>query len=172
MKLLFSALLLSLFASTLGMAAPKVRWPKDAIEWKDIEKKAKEQAAKEKKAIAVIFIPAVWGDDEDGGVSRSVDATNDAIRALKTYCVISKGNLQVALEAHRTGNKEKIPKALLEGLFKAGRYYPQVVVLDAEMKSVLGAVGGDSIYKEGKKVFREAKKKFRELGKAKEEKDD
>lgn len=171
MKALFSVILLSVLTTTFGTAAPKVRWPKDTVEWADVLKTSKERAVKEKKAIALIFIPEKWGEDDDGGVERSVDATNDAIRALKSYCVISKGNLNAVLEARRTGSKD-IPKVIIDGVFKAGRFYPQVVIIDAKMTTVIGAVGGNSIYQEGKKVFREAKKKLRELQKAQEEEED
>jgi hypothetical protein len=44
------------------------------------------------------------------------------------------------------------------------------VILDGEMKEVLGTASGKEIHEEGSKVFREAKKKHRELQKKKDEK--
>lgn len=162
-------LLLACLATSLASAAPKVRWPRDVVEWAKLEEASK-TAQKEEKGCAFIFVPQEWGDDNDGGVSRSIDATNDAIGALKSFCVIVKGDYDSVVQAAR-GKEDAAPKALVAGLSAAGNSYPMVVVLDGEMKAVLGALSGQKSHNEGKKVFREAKKKHRELVKAAEEKE-
>ena len=101
---------------------------------------------------------------------RSLDATNDAVSALKSFCVTVTCNYQEVVEAARAQKKE-VPPALISGLSVAGNTYPIVVVLDPEMKQVFGAVAGNKIYEEGKKVFREAKKKYREYEKEREKDD-
>ncbi len=165
MKLPVIFLLMALGVS-LASAAPKVRWPRDVVEWEKL-KEAKELAQKEEKGFAFIFIPTAW-DTKDSGVVRSVDATNDAIRALKSFCVVVKGNYQEVVDASR-GKENDVPKALITGLSGAGNSYPLVVVLDGAMKTVLGKTSGNDIYQEGSKVFRDAKKMHRELLKKKEE---
>ena len=97
-----------------------------------------------------------------------IDATNDAIRALKSFCLMVKGDYQEVVDASR-GKDNGVPKALITGLSGAGNTYPLVVVLDGEMKTLLGKTSGKEINEEGSKVFREAKKKHRELQKSKEE---
>ncbi len=168
---MFSAILLfSCISASISQAAPKVRWPSDVVEWAKL-KDAAETAKKQKKGFAFIFVPAAYGEDTDGGVARSIAATNDAIRALKSFCLIVKGDMQAVLKAMRTQQEDpNVSKALMEGLNKAGNTYPLVVVLDGKRKSLLGAVAGQKIHDEGKKVFREAKKKFRNLDEEEEDK--
>ena len=158
-------MLLMVLAASLASAAPKVRWPRDVVEWGKL-KEAEEAAQKEEKGFAFIFIPSVW-DTKDSGVVRSIEATNDAIRALKSFCFMVKGNYQEVVDASR-GKQNGVPKALITGLSGAGNSYPLVVILDGEMKTVLGKTSGNDIYQEGSKVFREAKKMHRELQKKKE----
>lgn len=165
MKLPLIFLLVALGAS-LASAAPKVRWPRDVVEWEKL-KEAKELAQKDGKGFAFIFIPTVW-DTKDSGVVRSVDATNDAIRALKSFCLLVKGNYQEVVDASR-GKENDVPKALITGLSGAGNSYPLVVILDREMKTVLGKTSGNDIYQKGSKVFRDAKKMHRDLLKKKAE---
>ena len=153
------------FAGSLASAAPKVRWPRDAVEWEKLEE-AGSLAKKEGKSLAFIFIPRVW-DSKDDGVARSIDSTNDAIRSLKSFCLLVKGDYQEVVEASR-GKDNGVPKALVTGLSAAGNTYPLVVVLDGEMKAVLGTTSGKEIYEEGSKVFRDAKKKHRDLEKKKD----
>ena len=155
-------MLLMVLAASLASAAPKVRWPRDVVEWGKL-KEAEEAAQKEGKGFAFIFIPSVW-DTKDSGVVRSIEATNDAIRALKSFCFMVKGNYQEVADASR-GKQNGVPKALITGLSGAGNSYPLVVILDGEMKTVLGKTSGNDIYQEGSKVFREAKKMHRELQK-------
>ena len=159
MKLPLIFLLMALGFS-LASAAPKVRWPRDVVEWEKL-KGAQELAQKDEKGFGFIFIPAAW-DTKDSGVVRSVDATNDAIRALKSFCLIVKGNYQEVVDASR-GKENGVPKALITGLSGAGNSYPLVVILDGEMKTVLGKTSGNEIYQEGSKVFRDAKKMHRDL---------
>ena len=159
-------ILLAVMVTSLASGAPKVRWPRDVVEWEKLEA-AKEAAQKEGQGCAFIFIPSVW-DTKDSGVARSIDATNDAIRALKSFCLVIKGNYQEVAEASR-GKENGVPKALITGLSGAGNSYPLVVILDGEMKIVLGKTSGNEIYQEGSKVFRDAKKMYRELQKKKEE---
>lgn len=166
MKLL-GVMLLIIMASSLASGASKVRWPRDVVEWEKL-KEAEEDARKEGKGFAFIFIPSVW-DTKDSGVARSIEAANDAIRALKSFCFIVKGNYQEVADASR-GKQNGVPKALITGLSSAGNSYPLVVILDDKMKTVLGKTSGNDIYQEGSKVFREAKKMHRELQKKKEEK--
>ena len=165
MKLPVIVLLMALGASLVS-AAPKVRWPRDVVEWEKL-KAAKELAQKEEKGFAFIFIPTVW-DTKDTGVVRSIDATNDAIRALKSFCVVVKGNYQEVVDASR-GKENDVPKALITGLSGAGNSYPLVVILDGSMNTVLGKPSGNDIYQEGSKIFRDAKKMHRELLKKQEE---
>ncbi|MEO1842832.1 MAG: hypothetical protein ABGZ37_01000 [Akkermansiaceae bacterium] len=167
MKTLLRVLFLSWMATSLALAGNKIRWPRDVVEWEKLKASA-EVAEKEEMGYAFIFVPTEWGEDLDGSVGRSIAATNDAIRALKSFCLIVKGDFQ-AVGAAQRGKEEAAPKALVAGVSKAGNSYPLVVVLDTEMKTVLGAVSGQKIHDEGKKVFRDAKKKFREIEKAKEE---
>ena len=122
----------------------------------------------EGKGFAFIFIPRIW-DAKNKGVARSIEATNDAIRALKLFCLMVKGDYQEVADASR-GKENGVPEALVNGLSAAGNTYPLVVVLDGEMKEVLGTTSGKEIREEGSKVFREAKKKHRELQKKKDEK--
>ncbi len=160
-------LLLIVLAGSLASAAPKVRWPRDVVEWEKL-KEAEKVAQEEGKGFAFIFIPRIW-DAKDEGVARSIEATNDAIRALKLFCLMVKGDYQEVADASR-GKENGVPEALVNGLSAAGNTYPLVVVLDGEMKEVLGTTSGKEIHEEGSKVFREAKKKHRELQKKKEEK--
>ena len=159
-------LLLVVLAGSVASAAPKVRWPRDVVEWEKL-KEAEKVAQEEGKGFAFIFIPSIW-DAKDAGVARSIDATNDAIRALKSFCLMVKGDYQEVVDASR-GKDNGVPKALITGLSGAGNTYPLVVVLDGEMKTLLGKTSGKEINEEGSKVFREAKKKHRELQKSKEE---
>ena len=159
-------LLLVILAGSLASAAPKVRWPSDVVEWEKL-KEAEKIAQEEGKGFAFIFVPTLW-DAKDLAVARSIDATNDAIRALKLFCLVVKGDYQEVVDASR-GKENGVPKALVTGLSAAGNSYPLVVVLDGEMKVVLGTTSGNKIHAEGRKVFREAKKKHRELQKEKEE---
>ncbi len=170
MKTVFITLLVGIAAASLSWAGPKVRWPRDVVEWKNLEE-GKKKASEEGDAIAVIFVPADWGDSKDEGVVRSIEATGDAIGALKSFCVIVKGDLNAVRQAAQ-GQDKSVPEALVNGVGAAGNSYPLVVVLDAEMSGVLGATSGQAISEQGSKVFREAKKKHREQQKAKEEKDD
>jgi hypothetical protein len=169
MRAIAASLILTFFASSFSSAAPKVRWPRDVVEWAKLEE-ARETAAKEEKACAFIFVPVDWGEDISEGVVRSIEATNDAIGGLKSFCLIVKGDF-LAVGQARQGKEDAAPKALLEGLNKAGNTYPLVVVLGPELKTVLGATSGRQINTEGRKVFREAKKKFRDLMETREEKE-
>ena len=134
-------LLLVALAGSVASAAPKVRWPRDVVEWEKL-KEAEKVAQEEGKGFAFIFIPSIW-DAKDAGVARSIDATNDAIRALKSFCLMVKGDYQEVVDASR-GKDNGVPKALITGLSGAGNTYPLVVVLDGEMKTVLGKTSGGS----------------------------
>jgi hypothetical protein len=171
MKRIVLVLFAGLFAASLATAAPRVRWPREAVEWEKFkDKETLEAAAKEQKWFAFIFVPNEWPEDEDGGVGRSVAATNDAINTLKSFCVIVKGQTGPLIQVLQGGeNKSDLPIALLQGFANAGNTYPLVVVLDGELKTSRCAVAGRDIYTEGAKVFREAKKKHREEQKAGEE---
>ena len=136
------------------------------MEWEKL-KEAGKIAQEEGKGFAFIFVPTLW-DAKDLAVARSIDATNDAIRALKLFCLVVKGDYEEVVDASR-GKENGVPKALVTGLSAAGNSYPLVVVLDGEMKVVLGTTSGNKIHAEGRKVFREAKKQHRELQKEKEE---
>ena len=166
MKTVLTSTLLALLATSLSWAAPKVKWPRDVVEWEKLEE-ARKTAAEEEKGLAFIFVPKEWGDDKDEGVIRSIEATNDAISKLKSFCLVVKGSMQAVAQA----KEGDVPKALVEGFSKAGQSYPLVVVLDNEMTTVLGATAGNAIYTEGSKVFREMKKNFREHEKAREKDD-
>ena len=157
-----------LMAASVAKAKDKVRWPRDAFEIEKIEA-AKAKAVEEGDGVAVIFAPSQWPDDEDGSIARTIEVVEDAIKALKSFCVIVNGaEVQVFLQM-QAQNKDEQLKVLTEGVQKAGNSYPIVVVLDAEMKQVVLATSGQVIHKEGKSIFRDAKKKLRELEKAREE---
>nr|MCS5539803.1 hypothetical protein [Roseibacillus sp.] len=81
-------LLLIILVGSLASAAPKVRWPRDVVEWEKL-KEAEKVAQEEGKGFAFIFIPRIW-DAKNEGVARSIEATNDAIRALKSFCLMVK----------------------------------------------------------------------------------
>lgn len=167
MRTLLCILLFSGFATSFTVAASKVRWPRDVVEWEKL-KEAEETAKKEGKGLAFVFVPVEWPEDLNGSVGRSISVTNDTIRALKSFCLIVKGNMQ-AVRAASQGKEDAAPKVLVAGMNAAGNTYPLVVILDTEMKVVLGATSGKNISTEGKKIFRAAKKMFRELEKEKEE---
>ena len=151
-------------ASASLHARAEVRWPRDVFEWQDREKAAA-KAVEEEMAIAFIFVPTEWSDPKDPGVVLSIEATNDTIKDLKSWCVVVKGIAQALAQAE----EGTVPEALLQGFGAAGMTYPLVVVLDGKMKKVLCATAGQKIHDEGGKVFREAKKTFRDLLKEEEE---
>jgi hypothetical protein len=145
-------------------ARAEVRWPRDVFEWQDRDK-ATEKAVEEEMAIAFIFVPSEWSDPKDPGVVLSIEATNDAIKDLKSWCVVVKGIAQALAQAE----EGTVPEALLQGFGAAGMTYPLVVVLDGKMKKVLCATAGQKIHDEGGKIFREGKRTFRDLLKEEEE---
>jgi hypothetical protein len=134
-------------------------WPKkDSFELKELEK-AKEGAAKAKKAITFIVVHLDLDSrekrDEDGA-EASIQLTNDAIKALKGFSVI------VRVNPHElAGDPSPFSAAVGEGLQAAGGVVPLVVVSDATCATVFGSVGAQEIADKGREKFRDIEKKFK-----------
>jgi hypothetical protein len=134
-------------------------WPnKDGFEFKDLAK-AKEAAAKGKKAVAYFVVQLDLDSREkrdQEGAEGSVQLTNDAIKELKGFCVI------VRVNPHElSGEPSPVTKEVGEGIKAAGGFVPIVVVSDVEGTTVFGSVGAQQIPEKGKEKFREIEKKFK-----------
>lgn len=134
-------------------------WPKkDGFEFKDLAQ-AKEAAAKGKKAVAYFIVPLDLDSREkrdQEGAEGSVQITNDAIKELKSFCVI------VRVNPHElSGEPSPVTKEVGEGIKAAGGFVPIVVVSDVEGTTVFGSVGAQQIPENGKEKFREIEKKFK-----------
>lgn len=134
-------------------------WPKkDGFELKDLEK-AKEAAGKAKKAVAYIIVPLDLDSREkrnEEGAEGSIQITNDAIKALKGYCVI------VRVNPHElSGEPSPVTQEVGEGIKAGGGHVPIIVVSDAPGTTVFGTVGAQQVQEKGKEKFREIEKKFK-----------
>lgn len=134
-------------------------WPKkDSFELKDLEK-AKEAAEKAKKAVAYFIVPLNLDSKEkrnEEGAEGSVMLTNDAIKELKSFCVI------VRVNPHElSGEPSPVTKEVGEGISAGGGFVPIVVVADPPGTKVFGTVGAQQMQEKGKDKFREIEKKFK-----------
>lgn len=134
-------------------------WPKkDGFELKELEK-AKEAAAKGKKAVAFIVVPLdldARDKRDQEGAEGSIQLTNDAIKALKGYAVI------VRVNPHElSGEPSPVSEAVGAGIQAAGGFVPIVVVADATCATVFGSVGAQAMQADGKDKYREIEKKFK-----------
>lgn len=134
-------------------------WPKkDGFELKELEK-AKEAAVKAKKAVAYFIVPLDLDSREkrdEEGAEGSVQITNDAIKELKSFCII------VRVNPHElSGDPSPVTQEVGEGIKAGGGFVPIVVVSDAAGTKVFGSVGAQQMQQKGKEKFREIEKKFK-----------
>lgn len=134
-------------------------WPKkDGFELKDLEK-AKEAAEKAKKAVAYIIVQLDLDSREkrdEEGAEGSIQITNDAIKALKGFCVI------IRINPHElTGEPSPVTREVGEGIKAGGGFVPIVVVSDVPGTTVFGAMGAQQMQEKGKEKYREIEKKFK-----------